>query len=331
MFIGGHIADRIGRRGTIVLSMFSSALLMVALSQARGFLALAALAALAGTAAEMYRPASLALMTDFTPQGERITAFALFRTATNAGIAAGPAVAGFLAQKSFLWIFLGDAATSILFGFVALLALPRGRPDAATTPTPGGLMTALRTDKQLRRILVGMSLAIFVIFQIATTLPLHMAALGLSTVAFGLVASMNGLMVALIEIPSTSFTVRLPPRIAMGTGFLVIGVAYAGLGLAGTLPLLMTVVAVATLGEVLAMPVTGAFVADLAPHDMRGRYQGALGGAASLGVAAAPPVGGALYGWHPNAAFAAFALAGILAFLVVAGPALRSSRPAPTQ
>src|SRR6478609_10514228 len=34
--VGGHLADRVGRRETIAASMFSSAAVMVALSQARG-------------------------------------------------------------------------------------------------------------------------------------------------------------------------------------------------------------------------------------------------------------------------------------------------------
>ena len=326
MFLGGWIADRVGRRGTIVLSMFSSASLLVALSQAEGLVALTFLAAFTGLAAEMYRPAASALMADLTPRGERITAFAVYRTAINAGIAAGPAVAGFLASHSFLWIFLGDAATSVVFGAVAFFALPGGRPEPVTTPTPGGLLQAVREDDELRRLLIGMFLAVFILFQLATTLPLHMVALGFSTATFGVVASINGLMVATTEIPATSFTVRLQPRIAIGTGFLLIGLAFGSLGFATIVPLFIAVVAVATMGEVLAMPVAGAFVADIAPDDMRGRYQGALGAAGSLGVAAAPAVGGALYGWHPAAAFTTFALAGLAAGVIVAGPALRKAR-----
>lgn len=302
--------------------MGTSAVLLVALSQAHGFLALTGLAGLTGLTAEMYRPAASALMTDLTPQGERVTAFALYRTANNAGIAAGPAVAGFLAERSFLWIFLGDAATSLAFGVVAFAALPRGKPAVVDAPTPGGLIAAIAADDELRRLLLGMVLAAFVLFQIATTLPLHVEALGYSTATFGILASLNGLLVATTEIPATTVTVRLPPRIAIGTGFLVIGLAFGGLGFATAVPVMVAVVAVATMGEVLAMPVAGAFVADIAPVDMRGRYQGALGAAAAIGITAAPALGGTLYGWHPTAAFAAFALAGCVAFVTVAGPAL---------
>src|SRR5437899_3491647 len=51
--LGGHLADRIGRRHTIVLSMFASAAAMLALSQARTFPSILILTCLAGTAAEL--------------------------------------------------------------------------------------------------------------------------------------------------------------------------------------------------------------------------------------------------------------------------------------
>jgi MFS family permease len=42
----------------------------------------------------------------------------------------GPATAGFLAEHSFFWLFAVDAATSVVFGIIAWLFLPRGRKTA---------------------------------------------------------------------------------------------------------------------------------------------------------------------------------------------------------
>src|SRR5436309_757974 len=60
--IGGHLADRIGRRNTIVISMFSSAVAMLALSQARSYPAILICTLIAGATTELYRPASFALI-----------------------------------------------------------------------------------------------------------------------------------------------------------------------------------------------------------------------------------------------------------------------------
>jgi hypothetical protein len=70
------------------------------------------LAALAGLTGELYRPASSALLADLVPAGQRVTAFAAYRLAFNAGWAFGPAMAGLLAKSSFLYRFLGDVLTS---------------------------------------------------------------------------------------------------------------------------------------------------------------------------------------------------------------------------
>src|ERR1044071_6381560 len=55
--IGGQLADSIGRRPTLVLSMFSTAFVMLTLSLARSFELIVALTLLAGLTGEVYRPA----------------------------------------------------------------------------------------------------------------------------------------------------------------------------------------------------------------------------------------------------------------------------------
>jgi MFS family permease len=84
------------------------------------------LGAVAGRFAELYRPAGGALTADLVPRSQPVTASALRRLAINAGMAAGPVVAGVLARHSFLFVFVGDALTSLTFAVVALVALPRG-------------------------------------------------------------------------------------------------------------------------------------------------------------------------------------------------------------
>src|SRR5215218_5510278 len=99
--VGGWVADRFGRRNALALSMFGSAATLLLLSQAASLPLIIVLTTLAGLTGEMYRPAAAALITDLTPAGERIPAFALNRLAINAGFAAGPAGRR-LAGRAFL-------------------------------------------------------------------------------------------------------------------------------------------------------------------------------------------------------------------------------------
>src|SRR5688572_20781535 len=96
--IGGHLADRIGRRHTIALSMFCSAGAMLALSQARSLHAILILSFVVGLVGEIYRPAAAALLGDLVLPHQRIAAFGMYRFAINLGFAVGPATAGFLAN-----------------------------------------------------------------------------------------------------------------------------------------------------------------------------------------------------------------------------------------
>src|SRR5829696_7527403 len=97
--VGGQLADRLGRRNTIAISMFASAAAMLALSQAHTLPAILVLTVVAGLAAEAYRPASAALLADLTTAGDRVTAFAMYRLAINLGFTVGPAAAGLRVRR----------------------------------------------------------------------------------------------------------------------------------------------------------------------------------------------------------------------------------------
>jgi MFS family permease len=182
---GGHLADHFGRRPTIVLSMFSGAAAMLLLAEARGFPAILVLAALAGLTGELYRPASSALLIDLVPAANRVTAFSAYRMALNAGFAFGPATAGFLADRGFFWLFAGDAATSALFGCVALFALPRLAPPSERRAGWREAAGALLGDRRLHRVLLAAFGIALIFFQMNSTFGLAVMGAGLSPKVYG--------------------------------------------------------------------------------------------------------------------------------------------------
>jgi MFS family permease len=297
---GGHLADRIGRRATIVLSMLASAAAMVAISQVHSYGGIVPIAFLAGLASEMYRPAGGALMADLVPEGQRVSAFAALRFAVNLAIAAGAAVAGFLANHSISWVFLSDAATSVLFAIIALAALPPGRRTGRDEEGDlGGYRGALR-DRAFFLFLLSSMLAAFVYFQQQSTLPLHVRAAGLSNADFGLLLSLNGVLVVAFELPLSAFTMRQPVRAMIALGFLLVGLGFGLTAVAHSLAVLMLTVAIWTLGEMVGAPIGYAYVADIAPEHLRGRYQGLYGLCWSSGTVTAPALGAALFARTPT-------------------------------
>ena len=309
--LGGHLADRIGRRDTIALSMFTSAVTMLALSQARTYPVIVLVTILAGAAAELYRPAAGALIGDLVPPERRVTAFALYRFAVNLGFAAGPATAGFLAAHSFLYLFLGDAITSVGYGVVALLFLPHGVRTRATAEEGEGAVRIALRDRAFVLFLAATVCVMWVEFQIHSAMPLYVTSLGYSPRDYGLLLSLNGVMIVLFELAITGWTQRLPPRpmIAIGYGLATIGVALTGL--AQSLPALAATVVVWTIGEMIYAPVTGAYVTNLAPERFRGRYHGLWVLTWSIAMLAGPSLGTWIYSRNPGALWITCAVVGL--------------------
>jgi MFS family permease len=298
--VGGWLADRLGRRGAIALSMFSAAAVALALSQAEQLVPIVLLTALFGMCTELYRPASAALLTDLVPSERRLAAFAGYRLAINAGYAFGPAVAGLLAERSFLWLFVGEAVTSVILGVVALVGLPEGVRSRRSEERPGEAVRAIRGNPRFLLLLVASVLAAFVYFQSTAAFPLHLRDAGLSRAVFGALISLNGLLIVLLELPLVGVTRRFPAPRVIAIGVLLTGVGFGLTAVAFSVPALALTVVIWTFGEMIAAPVMNTYVADLAPTHLRGRYQGAYVLTFSVAFVLAPAIGTWLFAWSPT-------------------------------
>jgi MFS family permease len=315
--LGGHLADAIGRRKTIALSMFSVATAMVLLSQSRSLPAIMAATWLAALTGEMYRPASSALLADLVPPELRVTAYAAYRMAFNAGFAFGPATAGFLAARGYFWLFAGDAATSVLFGLIALAALPRGLPIRREQAGLGGDLKALARDGKFLRVLCGAFCIGLVFLQVSSTFSLHVTRLGFPAATYGLILSLNGVLVVLCELPLTSLTRRFPARAMMAAGYLLIGVGFSLNAFGHSVSALVACMVIFTFGEMVSMPVSTAYVADLAPVHLRGRYMGVYSLTWSAALIVAPQMGLRLFGIGPAALWLTCGALAVLAAAII--------------
>lgn len=93
----------------------------------------------------------------------RFGSFVVPFLALNAGWAFGPATAGFLAEYSFFWLFLGDAISSLLFGIVAWVALPRGVRGTHQDASWNQVLARLARDTKFLQV-VAASLAVALVF-----------------------------------------------------------------------------------------------------------------------------------------------------------------------
>ncbi|GAA3429995.1 MFS transporter [Streptosporangium sandarakinum] len=318
--VGGYLADRLGRRWTIVLSMLATAGPTAAIPMSDSLPVLITLAFLAGTASQVYRPASAALLMDATTTTQqRLAAFAVHRFAMNVGAAVGGVLGGFLATVSYLALFVGNAVACLLFAAIAAVLLrdvPRAAPDDRETgPGAGAPQPSYRralADRRLRRFLVMTLIAEFVYIQSTVGLPLHVDAHHLSAADFGLLMGLNGVLVLLLELPITGMVSRRVPGYVLALSNVLTGVGLALTGLAGGMGWLAATVLLWTLGEMLYASMASAYLSDLAPPTMGGRYQGLYGAAITAGTGVGPIIGGAVYALNEWALWVVCAAGGLV-------------------
>jgi MFS family permease len=316
--VGGYLADKIGRRWTIVLSAVPTAGLTAIVPFLGPLPIIVAVVGLIGVTSQIYRPAAAAVLLDSVATNQqRLAAFAVFRFAMNIGAALGGVIGGVLASTSYVELFLGNAAACLLFGVVVAVLLrdapqPRSDQDDDTQADRAvGYRQAL-ADRTLVRFLLMTVVGEFVYIQSTVGLPLHVIDVGLSARDFGLLIGLNGLLVLVLELPTTGAVSRYRPEYVLAIGNLLIGVGLALTGFMTGMVLLSATVLVWTLGEMMSSSVANAYLGSLAPPRMVGRYQGLYGAAYTIGTGAGPLVGGAVYAIGPWALWALVGAAGLL-------------------
>lgn len=309
--LGGWLSDRAGRRTTIVAGSFGAAFFYFLLYFAEGLPLILWCVLLGGVAAGTYHPASSALLADLVPEGQRVRAYSALRLALNAGFAGGTACAGFLAQKSYFWLFAGDALTTCLFGLLALLWLPQGLTSRGQKAPWSEALRHLRGNLAFHALFIGSLCLGLLNTQYATTYPLHVlerapdfhfAGWDLhGTQVYGLLLAWNGLLVVVAELPLTGTILRFHPRQILALGYALEGVGFAMNFFCHSFESLFVAMTIFTVGEMATAPVSSAYLAQVAPERMRGRYMGALSLAYSFSAVLGPLAGTRLLTLHAPA------------------------------
>jgi MFS family permease len=318
--VGGQLADRIGRRWTIVLSALTTAGLTAVAPFLGPLPAIVAVVGLIGVTSQVYRPAAAAVLVDSVAatNQHRLAAFGVFRFAMNVGAALGGVVGGVLASTSYVGLFLANAAACLLFGVVMAVLLrdaPLARSDRDAADGCADRVVGypqLLADRVLVRFLLMTVVAEFVYIQSSVGLPLHVSDVGLGERHYGLLIGLNGLLVLVLELPITGAVSRYRPGHVLAVGNLVTGVGLALTGFTTDMVLLSATVLVWSLGEMINSSISHAYVGSLAPPRMVGRYQGLHGVAATIGTGAGSLIGGALYAIGPWALWTLVGAAGVL-------------------
>jgi MFS family permease len=324
--VGGYLADRVGRRATLVIGMAGTAASFVILASVRNLVLIAVAAALSGLLIDVYRPALSAAVADLVPAHARARAYALIYWAVNLGVAVAGILGGLLADRSYWLLFLADAATCLGFAVIIARAVPETRP-AAPSGGSGGYVDVLR-DGVAMGLFLSILLSSVVYMQQLVTLPLAVRASGLSAGAYGLIYAMNPVAVIVAQPLVLRLIDRLRAVPTVAASSLILGVGFGLTAFARSVPAFAVTVVVWTIGEIGFNAVVPALIASIAPAHLRGRYNGLIGMAFGASSLLGPLAGTWLFGVGPGLLWLACLVSCALsaAVTLALGPAIARRR-----
>ncbi|MET8120312.1 MFS transporter [Micromonospora sp. NPDC005189] len=293
---GGTLADRWGRRPTLLTAHVGAAAMMLALGLARDIWAVALGALLLGMFAEAARPAFGAMMIDVVPAKDRLRAFSLNYWAINLGFACAAVLAGLAAQADYLLLFVVDAATMLITALIIFVKVPETRQTgpvtAAAAKAPGGALRTILNDRVYLGFVALNLFSALVFLQHISMLPIAMGDDGLSPATYGSVIALNGVLIVVGQLFVPRLIRGRSRSHVLALASVVMGVGFGLTAFAGTAWFYGLTVLIWTVGEMLNSPSNSTLIAELSPAELRGRYQGVFSLSWQMAGASAPILGG---------------------------------------
>lgn len=329
---GGALSDRFGRPAMIVIGNLGSAAMLVLLAFIGNPWIMAIALLVYGAISSMPTPAVAAYVSDVVPFRKQKRAYSLQTWAANFGFAIGPIIANQLVKISYVLMFYAEAAVLVFatilmivfFKEVGLGKRPRGEvaparaSQAAESAAGNAVEHAVKqtgesqrpqrfsvwrsyrracADGALMSMVVLMFLYTLAYYQIVSGLPISMTQIGLGTDEYSSLLTINGGLLCLLQIPAIGLFQRMSNTRVLVLGMSITAVGYAFQIGANSWVTFAIATVLWTLGELGTFPIAATTVANIAPKDVRGTYQGLYNLVWSLSNAFSPLVGG----WILNA------------------------------
>jgi MFS family permease len=342
MPVSGRLTDIVGPVTVIKASLFLSGILLFLFPLAHSFPMILVITFLFAVLNESVRPPSLSMISDLVPPAQRKAAFALSRLAINLGMSVGPAIGGLLALVSFRWLFFVDGATSILAGVVIAMARwdrallnPSHDPDwdepselgreieadsvvPLAAAHPAADLRAFR-NKRMLYFLAAMIPVQIVFFQLTSSLPLFLVRnLHLPESLYGTVFTLNTLIIVAFEVPLNTAMANWSHRRALPVGALLYAVGFGSFALVTRPAQISASVVIWTFGEMILLPGSSAYAAEIAPPGRRGEYMGLYTMSFSIAFSTGPFLGAELLQrWGPHGLWGAAFVSGCISALMM--------------
>ena len=322
--IGGALADKYGRRSMLLLGLISSGIGSILMGLVDNLYIFFIIAAFLGVLGDLGRPARQAMVVDLLPQDKQAEGFGILRVFVNLSATIGPMLGGILASQSYMFLFIGDAVSSLITALIVFMVIPETKPEKQDDKPEESVMktiigyTEVFKDSLYIIFLAVSAITVLVYMQLNSTLSVFLLMEhDFPPEGFGLLLSMNALMVVLFQFGITKRVSKYAPMKMMAFGTLLYMIGFGMYGFITEIYLFFVAMAILTVGEMIVLPVSQAVVAKFAPEDKRGRYMAVYGYHWSIPTLFGIIIAGLIMDYiEPNLVWY---LAGILCLMAVIG------------
>ncbi|MGW6280778.1 MFS transporter [Kribbella sp. NPDC055071] len=282
--LGGYLADRLGRRRTIVVGLTGCAVAQtwIALSHALWSAVLATV--LLGLVFEIYEPPSQAMIADVTEPEDRPAAYGLYSAAlAAAGVLAG-LLAAAISHADLRWLFVADAVTCLACAVLVALALPVDvRREHSDAPA-----VAVWRDRRLLLLLAGGTVFATLYMQLVIGLPLTLLDHGLSKSGTGYILALSAAVMIVAQ--RVLRLQRLDDFQSLAIGYVLLAAGLIVSAFASTLSVFLVASVFWTLGDLFLLNRYLTQASGLAPEHARGRYLAVFGLSWGIATTIAPMI-----------------------------------------
>ncbi len=282
--VGGALADKYGRRVMIIIGLVISGIGSIFMGLVDDLNVFFILAASLGLVGNIGGPARQAMVVDLLPKEKQAEGFGIMRIFMNLAATAGPILGGFLASQSYMWLFLADAVSSLLTAVIVFVVIPETKPEKPENKQEESVISTIIGYKEVLKDGVFMlflfvsAIMVMVYMQMNSTLSVFLWEVhNFPLQSFGLLLSMNALMVVVLQFWITKRISKYAPMKVMAIGALFYVVGFGMYGFISAVFLFFIAMIIITIGEMIVTPIQQTAVASFAPEDKRGRYMAMYG------------------------------------------------------
>lgn len=293
--IAGSVVDRFGRKIAMVGSLLVGAGNMLLMSRATTLGSWIGLMILTGLFSPLFRVGAHAMIADLVEPERRPSGYALIRMASNLGVAIGPSVGGFVTSVSYSYVFYAAATAQLLVALLIFFLIPESAPAMGTDGDRRMGYGPVFRDQRLLSF-VG----VFILGSLAASLMMVLLPVyakenfGVPEHQYGFIMATNAAMVVTMQFAITRLTRRYRPLMVVALGSLFYGIGVGSIALGASFGAFLASMVVVTIGEMVMVPTSTAFAANLAPVEMRGRYMGIYTITWEISSGIGPVIGGLL-------------------------------------